>query len=181
MLEIMHKFINNYDIIGQNVGQIRQTSGTKSETTGTIVPVVNMLKYALLESDWGCSQQLNPPSESMFHLPCCHLANTFSFFLLTASVKGLLSLSSSHSSILLLNFTIVMLDWLFSLNVFRAFAYLVLNEVWIIKLTYSSYNDRLIQFIHFPSLHAWKFTITTIIKSRRKGTKWLPGPLTMFL
>ena len=50
MLEIMHKFINNYDIIGQNVGQIRQTSGTKSETTGTIVPVVNMLKYAL-----GCS------------------------------------------------------------------------------------------------------------------------------
>ena len=47
-LEIMHKFINNYDIIGQNVGQIRQTSGTKSETTGTIVPVyINMLKYAL--------------------------------------------------------------------------------------------------------------------------------------
>ena len=46
-LEIMHKFISNYDIIGQNVGQIRQTSGTKSETTGTIVPVVNMLKYAL--------------------------------------------------------------------------------------------------------------------------------------
>ena len=44
----MHKFINNYDIIGQNVGQIQQTSGTKSETTGTIiVPVVNMLKYAL--------------------------------------------------------------------------------------------------------------------------------------
>ena len=43
----MHKFINNYDIIGQNVGQIRQTSGTKSVTTGTIVPVVNMLKYAL--------------------------------------------------------------------------------------------------------------------------------------
>ena len=47
-LQIMHKFINNYDIIGQNVGQIRQTSGTKSETTGTIVPVVNMLKYALI-------------------------------------------------------------------------------------------------------------------------------------
>ena len=46
-LKIMHKFINNYDIIGQNVGQIWQTSGTKSETTGTIVPVVNMLKYAL--------------------------------------------------------------------------------------------------------------------------------------
>ena len=43
----MPKFINNYDIIGQNVGQIRKTSGTKSETTGTIVPVVNMLKYAL--------------------------------------------------------------------------------------------------------------------------------------
>ena len=47
-LEIMHKFVNNYDIIGQNVGQIQQTSGTKSETTGTIVPVVNMLKYALI-------------------------------------------------------------------------------------------------------------------------------------
>ena len=47
-LEIMHTFINNYDILGQNVGQIRQTSGTKSETTGTIVPVVNMLKYALI-------------------------------------------------------------------------------------------------------------------------------------
>ena len=46
-LVIMHKFINNYDIIGQNVGQIQQTSGTKSVTTGTIVPVVNMLKYAL--------------------------------------------------------------------------------------------------------------------------------------
>ena len=50
-LEIMHKFINNYDIIGQYVGQIQQTSGTKSETTGTIVPVVNMLKYALLVWD----------------------------------------------------------------------------------------------------------------------------------
>ena len=48
-LEIMHKFINNYDIIGQNVGQIQQTSGTKSVTTGTTVPVVNMLKYALAQ------------------------------------------------------------------------------------------------------------------------------------
>ena len=47
MLEIMHELLNNFDIIGQNVGQIQQTSGTKSETTGTIVPVVNMLKYAL--------------------------------------------------------------------------------------------------------------------------------------
>ena len=43
----MHKFINNYDIIGQNVGQIRKTSGTKSETTGTIVPVVNIVKICL--------------------------------------------------------------------------------------------------------------------------------------
>ena len=48
-LEIMHKFINNNDIIGQNVGQIWKTSGTKSVTTGTIVPVVNMLKYALFQ------------------------------------------------------------------------------------------------------------------------------------
>ena len=54
----MHKFINNSDIIGKNLGQIRKTTGTKSETTGTIVPVVNttgtivpvvnMLKYALI-------------------------------------------------------------------------------------------------------------------------------------
>ena len=47
-LEIMHKFINtNYDIIGQNVGQIQQTSGTKTETTVKSAPVVNMLKYDL--------------------------------------------------------------------------------------------------------------------------------------
>ena len=43
----MHKFINNLDITRKNGGQFRKTTGTKSETTGTIVPVVNMLKYAL--------------------------------------------------------------------------------------------------------------------------------------
>ena len=55
----MHKFINNSDITRKNLGQIRKTTGTKSETTGTIiVPVVNMLKYAL-RSTWRMNCNLN--------------------------------------------------------------------------------------------------------------------------
>ena len=63
----MHKFINNYDIVGQNVGQIRQTSGTKSVTTGTIVPVVNMLKYVVAPAAAYLSQILSkyPLSRSL--------------------------------------------------------------------------------------------------------------------